>query len=374
MRHPTLSVAALVVALLLLPASSQAEDAVQPTPRQVDMAICLDTSGSMSGLINAAREKLWKIVEELSMLEPMPDVRITLLTFGSPGNEAAGHVVLQTPLTRDLDQLHDLLFKLRTNGGTEYVGRAVQAAIKELSGSRADLKMIFVAGNESADQDPVAKFREQATLAKERGIALNAIYCGGADDNDASTWRELASIAKGKFANIDHNHGTVRVATPFDAKLTELSSKLNETYVFYGQKREEERARQKKADVDAREMAPSAAADRAAAKAGGLYKVRSDLVESLKRKGFDLAKIADAELPEKLRKMTLEERKAYLAKQAEQRAQIQAKIQELNTQRSKFIREEMKKRKLDDTKAFDRALRDAIREQAKAKGFQVREK
>ncbi|MHC4652135.1 MAG: hypothetical protein ACYTES_14940 [Planctomycetota bacterium] len=44
-------------------------------PRTVDLAICLDTSGSMSGLINAARQKLWAIVNELALAEPTPKLR-----------------------------------------------------------------------------------------------------------------------------------------------------------------------------------------------------------------------------------------------------------------------------------------------------------
>ncbi len=41
-------------------------------PRTIDLAICLDTSGSMSGLIEAAKQKLWAIVNDLALVEPTP--------------------------------------------------------------------------------------------------------------------------------------------------------------------------------------------------------------------------------------------------------------------------------------------------------------
>ena len=376
MRRMTLPLftAALLGAACLLPARAQADesDAITPTPKAVDLALCLDTSGSMSGLINAAREKLWKVVEELASLKPMPTLRVSLLTFGSPGNEASGHVVVQAPLTEDLDLISEKLFALGTRGGTEYVGRVMKVALDHLRWTREPgLKLLFVAGNESADQDRIAKFDVQAAIAKERGIVVNAIYCGGADDADAGSWRTLASLAGGRFANIDHNNGTVRVATPFDAKLTELSTKLNGTYLFYGSERKEARARQSRQDSNAESAAPGAAADRATAKASGMYRLSADLVDAVGKKGLDIAKVAEADLPEGMRSMTLEQRTAHIATLAKKRESLAKEIQALGTQRKAFIETEMKRQRLDDTQSLDRALRDMIREQAARQGFTV---
>jgi hypothetical protein len=343
---------------------------LKPVP--VDLVICLDTSGSMQGLIDAARQKLWSVVSELATATPTPDLRVALLTYGSPGNNATGHVVLQSDLTRDLDLISEKLFALGTRGGEEYVGRVVAHALTHLSWSGPlTLKVLFVAGNESADQDSVKPFREQAKAAASRGITVNAIYCGGADDGDASGYRELASLGKGRFAHIDHNHGTVAVTTPYDAELAKLSAEINKTYVAYGSIAKEAVKRQVAQDANAEAAGAPAAAERASAKAGGLYRNSAwDLVDRMGEEGFDLDAIPVKDLPEEMQEMKPDARLAYLQKKKADRAAIRARIQELTKQRDAFVRAEMDKKQLDDSRALDRALKDAIREQAARAGFE----
>ena len=146
--HHTASVLGLA-ALAASPAL--AADAPDPAePRMVELAICLDTSGSMDGLIGAAKQKLWAIVNDLALAEPTPALEVALLTFGNDGHDAeAGWVAVQTPFTSDLDLVSQRLFELTTNGGSEYVGRVLQAA-HGLTWSPSDdtLKLVIVAGNE----------------------------------------------------------------------------------------------------------------------------------------------------------------------------------------------------------------------------------
>jgi len=350
-----------------------AHDPVAPPalPRTVDLVICLDTSGSMSGLIHAARQKLWSVVNELAALKPEPRLRVGLLTFGTPGAHVKpGDVVVQTDLTTDLDLVSEKLFALGTNGGTELVGRVIHYALTDLHWSKeTGLKTIFVAGNESADQDKEMRYTDMAQAAGARGIYVNAIYCGGPDDADAASWRTLAA-GHGTFGHIDHNRGTVAVKSPFDKRLAALSQKLNGTYVFYGKDRLIRRARQKKQDGNAASAGAPAAAQRAEAKAGAGYVAPSDLVERLKEKDFDAGKIAPKELPEAMRKMSTEERKTFLADKAKERAALQVQIKTLAKKRSAFVKQAMAEQHLDDAQSLDRVLRDAVKEQAKAKGFQ----
>ncbi len=375
---PCLMALALVGCLFALSPTARSDELPAPPPataepeaKPVDLVICLDTSGSMSGLINAARQKLWSVVSELATAKPMPDLRVALLTYGSPGNDEAGHVLLQSDLTRDLDLISEKLFAMQTNGGEEFVGRVVWHALEKLDWSRKDaVRILFVAGNESADQDSVRPFRVQAKTAVDRGITVNAIYCGGADDGDAAGYRELAALAKGRFAHIDHNHGTVAVVTPYDQELAKLSAAINRTYVAFGLRAEEAQKRQVAQDANAEGAGAPAAADRAAAKAGRLYRNSAwDLVDRMDEEDFDLATVPEDQLPEVMRKMTADERTAYLAEKKAERVTIQAKIKDLATKRDAFVKEEMDKRKLDDTRALDRALREAIREQAAQGGF-----
>ena len=67
--------------------------------------------------------------------------------------------------------------------------------------------------------------------------------------------------------------------------------------------------------------------------------------------------------------MTIEEKQAYLTARAEQRTQIQTRIQEVAQQRQAFIDEEMQRQQLDATKSFGFVIRQAVREQAMTRGF-----
>ena len=354
-----------------MPAPVKRPEGPAPLPRKaIDLVLCLDTSGSMQGLINAARQKMWEIVNECATARPQPQLRVALLTYGSSGSEEDGYVLLQTPFTTDLDLVSEKLFALGTNGGTEYVGRVVKTSLDKLQWGGADAaKILFVAGNESADQDQTAKFREVVTHAAGLGVRVNSIYCGGADDPDAAGWREVAQLGGGRYATIDMNRGTVAVVSPFDKDLEELSKKINTTYVGYGKDAREARDRQSAQDGNAA-AAPAAGASRAEAKAGALYDNSGwDLVDKSSQPGFDLTKVAVEDLPEEMRKMTLEEKTAWIATKKKERAEIQTKIRDLAEKRRAFVKSEMDKQGLDDTKALDKVVRDAIREQAGAKGF-----
>ena len=341
--------------------------------RCIDLVICLDTSGSMSGLIESAKQKLWAIVSDLALAEPTPDLRVALLSYGNNGyNPEEGWVRVDSDLTSDLDLISQLLFSFRTNGGTEYVGRVLQAAVRQLDWvpSNDALKLIIVAGNESADQDQEAPFRDVCRDAIAGGIMVNSIYCGPPTDAIAAGWREIAQRADGHFASIDHNNGTVVVGTPFDSRLAELSTSLNTTYVPYGAYGREGRANQVAQDANAQSLNPEAAAARAATKGGKMYRNAFwDLVDASRDVGFDLADIRDEDLPENMQAMTLEARQAYINDMIAQRQAIQEEIRTVAQQRQDYITQELKNRGLDESESFDAAVRRAVREQAASKGF-----
>ena len=201
-----------------------------PPKPEVDLVICLDTSGSMRGLINAARQSIWAIVNDLALSKPEPKLRIALLTFGNQGHqEENGWVNVDSPLTDDLDTVSQKLFALTTNGGEEYVGRVLQTSLDTLhwSTQKDALKIIVVAGNESADQDKECDFRDVCRRAIAEDIIVNSIYCGNPADKLAPVWRDVAMLADGQFAAIDKDHGDVVISTPFDTRLAELSAFVN---------------------------------------------------------------------------------------------------------------------------------------------------
>ena len=342
-------------------------------PRKaVDLAICLDTSGSMSGLINAARQKLWAIVNDLALAQPTPTLRVALLTFGTPSYGAeSGFVKLRTSLTDDLDKVSEELFALTTDGGDEYVGRVVHTALKELpwSPSKDSLKIIIVAGNESADQDQEFNFRDACKRAITNDIVINSIYCGNAADDEAPLWREVALLADGRFATIDQENGLVVIETPFDEQLAALSGSVNATYLPFGKEGAKGAQNQVAQDANAQSLNFAAAASRAQTKAGSLYVCGWDLVDALKQNQLELDKVPDEELPERLRGLSLEAKRLAIEAAGTERGELQQQISQISEQRQKYIQEQMKKQATSEETAFDHAIRGAIREQAKSKGF-----
>lgn len=362
------------ISLALVPSFLLAADPVKPIPksRPVDLVICLDTSGSMNGLIDSAKRKLWMVVNDLAKTDPTPDLRVGLYFYGSPEyGKDSGYVIKKLDLTTDLDEVYKKLFEAKISGGEEYVARVSQAALKELkwSDDTKAIKIIFVCGNEPVDQDREVSLESVATLAKKQKVYINTIYCGASQGPEAKGWEKFALDAGGSYANIDMNRAAteVAIATPFDKELSELGGKLNNTYLAYGGKENlEPRRNQALQDQNAQSLGKAAELDRAASKATGLYKnAHWDLIDRIETdKSFDWKKLKEEELPEELQKAKPEDREAILKKMIEERTSLRKQILELNKKREQFIDEEKKKKPLPpQEKALDDALRGILKQQ-----------
>lgn len=351
-------------------AAAAAEDAAkQPI---VDLAICLDTSGSMQGLIDTARARIWDIVSDLATAKPVPTLRVALITFGNDGHKPEnGWTSLDSAFTDDLDLISMKLFALTTNGGTELVGRAVDAATRSLEWTPGDkgLKLIVVAGNESADQDQEIRYGDASRRAIEKGIMVNSIYCGDPADQLAPAWREVAKLADGHFAAVNQADGAVAIATPFDDRLAAMSGELNGTYLAYGAQGEWSSANQSRQDANAAGMSGAVAAQRCVAKGCSIYNNRGwDLVDACKDPNFKLDSVKTEELPEAMRSMTQEQRAAHVLAMTNRRAEIQKQVTDLGAEREKFLVAE-RARLVKDGPRFEHVIRDAVRAQAQAKGM-----
>jgi Mg-chelatase subunit ChlD len=340
--------------------------------RDVDLVIALDVSGSMEGLIASAKQRLWDITNELAQARPTPALRVAILSYGAPRyGEQSGYVRVDLPFTADLDAVNATLFAFQTDGGDEYVARAIQTSLDKLQWSQDQnaLKVVFVAGNESAEQDPQVTIDHATAAAARRGIVVNAIYCGSDASAEARGWQRVATRTNGMYASIDQNAAAVaNVATPFDARLAALNDELNATFVAFGAAGERGRANQVAQDGNAAAASPAAAASRTVAKAGALYRTEWDLVDAL-QSGKSLAEIPAAELPAEMRALDAAERETYVREKTERRADLQREIGALADERRRYIEEQ----KRDDAGAatgLDAAILEGIREVAATKGFE----
>jgi hypothetical protein len=343
----------------------------------IDLVIALDTSDSMKSLIDAARLSLWDVVNDLMLAEPQPLLRVALLTYGNPANpREQGWVRVETDLTENLDLVSERLFALTTKGGQEYVARALQTSVKELSwtDSYDALKLVFVAGNEKADQDPEVDFRDSGRLAVDEGISVNVVYCGGAEHQDAESWKELADTADGRFAAINHRMDkAAELTTQYDQELADLSEALNETYIPFGQDGQERRESLAKQDQNAAKLSPAAAASRARAKANSRFSSGWDLVSMIENGETTIYDVDPQDLPEELRRMTPEEREVYLEDLLRRRWELRRQIAELSAKRRSSVSQQIEAQGIDTSRSFDTVVREAIRSQAADKGFELPE-
>lgn len=352
--------------------------------KDIDLVLCLDVSGSMNGLIESAKLRLWDIVNELARMKPTPNLRVSLYSYGAtPYPADKGWVRNELDLTEDLDEVYKKLNALRTNGGDEYVARVSKTALEEQkwSSERNALRLIFVAGNEPVDQDKKVILDDVAAEARKAGVIINTIYCGSANSGEAAGWSKFAATCGGRYMSIDMNRATTQVVvkTEFDQEIIKLGDELNKTYLAIGQEGKEGAANQRTQDKNAANVAGAPGAGvansvaRAGSKASPLYRCTWDAVDCWKnQKDFDITKIKEEDLCDELKKLKPAERLAFIKKKSEERAEIQKRIGELSAKRQRKIDEELAKQpKSDADRALDDALKGIIREQAKAKGFQT---
>jgi hypothetical protein len=339
--------------------------------KRVDLVIALDTSSSMDGLIDAARAKLWDVVNLLAHARPAPILRVGLVSYGNDGYDArTGWVRKDAELTTNLDDVYEKLFKLRTNGGSEYVARAVHDATADMKWDQdqGTLKIIFVAGNEPANQDPQIPVERALAEARKKGIFVNAIYCGGDGAYEAAGWRQVASLGSGKYAAIDQNR-VVAINTPMDSELAKLSNDLNKTYVGYGAAAGEKAANQAAMDSASGAAGAPVAASRAAAKASTLYRNDEwDLVDARKHGKKDVAQMPAAELPAPMRSMSAHDRDKFLDGKSRERTELQKRIADLSSQRDRFIQAQRKKQP-SGANTFDDAVSSSVKTEAELAGF-----
>jgi hypothetical protein len=352
------------------PAAALAATPAAARPR-VQIALLLDTSSSMDGLIDQARSQLWRIVNELATAKKRGQaatVELALYEYGKSTVPAAdGFVRRVVPFTTDLDQVSEALFALTTNGGEEYCGRAIAEATRglEWSGGKDDLRLLFIAGNEPFDQGPL-DWHGAIQGAMARGIDVHVVHAGARTERG---WREAAAFAGADLLSIDHNEAVVTVRAPQDDEIARLGVELNGTYLPYGAAGAAAAARQAAQDSNAAVVQQGATVQRALSKASNAYTNESwDLVDGVARGNVDLVRLDEAALPAALRGLSPDERRARIAAAATRRQELQARIQKLDAERRAFVTAAKKNLPAD---TLDVAMTQAIRAQAEKRGFRL---
>lgn len=343
---------------------------------KIQVALLLDTSGSMDGLLNQAKSQLWKMVNELATSKKdgkAPDIELALYEYGKSSLPAdKGYLQQLVPLSSDLDLVSEKLFALSTNGGEEYCGWSIKAATEELkwSENNDDLKIIIIAGNESFTQGSV-DYKKSCKAAITKGIMVNTIYCGDCEEGIRSMWKDGADRADGKYMCINQEDKVAHIATPYDTEISKLNDELNGTYVAFGRLGAANQSRQMAQDANAGNYGVANKVERAISKSKkSAYKnAEWDAVDAAEEDEEFIETIEEEALPEEMKKMDMDERKAYIAEKAAEREKIQAKIQEAAEKRNAFIAEKRREMAGSEKNTLDEVMLDAVRKQATKKAF-----
>jgi hypothetical protein len=340
----------------------------QPT---IQLALLLDTSSSMDGLLDQARTQLWHIANTLDAATfqgARPRLEVAVYEYGNdrlPYEQ--GHLRKVVGFTSELDEVSRALFSLSTNGGSEHAPQAIDRASTDLEWRAGDgvLRVMYVAGNETFQQGPVT-WTDALDGAARRGIVVNTVFCGPPSDVDAGLWQAAAVRARGRHFSIDQSVRRVDPTTPYDDEIGRLGTAINLTYLAYGSEGRD--GLENQAVQDDNSVGSGSMVQRGLSKGSASYvNPRWDLVDAVKQGTVDLSALAEDELPLSMRGLDAAGRAEVVAQQSAERAAISSRIAHLREQRDAFLAEH---RAADpEATSLDGAMVEAITEQAQRAGF-----
>ena len=341
----------------------------------MQVALLLDTSNSMDGLIRQAQTQLWAIVNELASKTKdgvLPQLEVALFEYGNNGLPVTENYIRQiVPLTQDLDCLSEQLFALTTNGGSEYCGAVIDEAITVLNWEpgHGHYKAIFIAGNEPFTQGPV-DYAETCARARAEGVIVNTIHCGAKQAGIAGKWRHGAKLGGGKYMTIDQDRAIAHIHCPQDDVLLKLNIKLNSTYIPYGVEGAQAVQRQRSQDKIAGEAAPQALMERIVSKSSSnAYRnSRWDIVDAFSDNEEIVDELAADQMPAGLRGKSKQEIRHFIVQQLERRQEIQAEIKKVSAARAGYLAQQ--RRQQDDEATLGTAVQDVIRQQVERRGYE----
>ncbi len=349
---------------------------VAKTKPRIEVCFVLDTTGSMSGLIEGAKQKIWSIANEMVSAKPTPELRFGLVAYRDRGDE---YVTKRFDLTNDIDAVYANLQGFRAAGGgdlPESVNQALHEAVTQMSWTtnRDVLKIIFLVGDcpPHMDYQDDVKYPAVCQLAVKRDLIINTVQCGS-QPQTTPVWQEIATLAEGSYAAIAQSGGMVAMSTPMDAQLAALNRRLGGTLVAYGA---EPARRSVLAKQAAAEAAPaSVAADRLYfnVNAGVAVQGEGELLDSLNRGKLKLAEVKKEQLPADWQNLSESELKAAVDRKQKERAELQAQIAKLGKEREAYLAKERQRlASASKTDSFDEKVAQTLRAQAARKGIEYR--
>jgi len=372
LKRIPLILGALLAITLHAPAKESAAPAAESRPR-IEVCFVLDTTSSMTGLIEGAKQKIWSIANQFISAKPTPELKFGLVAFRDRGDE---YVVRTHALTDDIDTVYAKLREFRAEGGgdiPESVNEGLDAAVREMKWSQDNrtLKIIFLVGDAPPhmDYDNGPKYKDTCREALRRGIVINPVQCGNLAETTVF-WKEIAKLGEGEYLTIAQDGGMTVTSTPQDEKLAELNRRLGATLVPYGEAKDRDAVRSKQALAEA---APApAVSDRLTfnAATGKAVQGGGELLDEMAAGRIKPGDVDAAKLPAEIAKLSADERQVRLDSLKKERAEVQNEITKVAQERAAYIASEQARLAAEGkAESFDAKIGDTLRAQSKKHGI-----
>ncbi|SFW86231.1 VWA domain-containing protein [Chitinophaga sancti] len=344
---------------------------------KIQVVFALDATGSMSGLIGAAKEKIWSIAGSLAQADPAPAIEIGLIFYRDRGDQ---FITRRVALSGDMDDVYEQLMQMTADGGgdsPESVNQALNEAITRFKWDTAasTYKTVFLVGDcpPHMDYRDDVKYPVSCKLAAQKDIVLNTILMGD-NYNAKKVWRDIANCNQGSFTQVNMDANDIQVNTPYDDQIAELSDKLDNSRIYYGNEEEKTAYSRKvsKSKYISENVSSNVKAQRAeynTTKAGkGAYYGKKELLENYRDKSVTVGTIKTEELPDEMKMMTMEEREAYLKKKVAERDSLNKELGKYVKMRQEYIEKDLKQRKAEDVdSSFTNKIYKSIQQQTEKK-------
>jgi Mg-chelatase subunit ChlD len=344
----------------------------QSKPR-IEVCFVLDTTGSMGGLIEGAKQKIWSIANEMISAQPTPELKLGLIGYRDRGDE---YVVKSFSLTDDIDAIYGHLREFQAGGGgdaPESVNEALAEAIHKMpwSSDSKVLKIIFLVGDAPPHMDYPngPKYPDLCREAAKKDLIINTIQCGEMAETKP-IWQEIAKLSEGSYVGISQSGNVAVISTPMDKELSRLNERIGTTLIPYGDSKLQAEVHAKYAMAASAPV--SAMADRLSynSKTGKAVQGRGELVDALNDKRLNLEEIDQKQLPTELQKLDRNELQKRIAKTRDERADLQKQIVEVSKKREAYIQSENKRLAAEGKgDAFDQKVTETLHAQAAKKGI-----
>ena len=177
-----------------------------PARADLDLVFLLDTTGSMSGELNEAKDRVRQLAAALAEGRPGERVRIGVVAYR---DQTDAYVTKTSTLSPDVDDSFKFLSGLSAGGGgdaPEDVLAGVKVAIEEMNWSQDPSveRQVFLIGDAPPHLDyqdhpsPEALFQR----AVEQKIVFNTIGCRSLSRDGVAFFRELAYATEGRYQHI----------------------------------------------------------------------------------------------------------------------------------------------------------------------------